>query len=77
MQEANWFEVKYVPSFDEYIENTSVSIALGTIVFISAFFLRGDSYRWCTLKNWSWVKLTKTLGIDKAFGERHQNLSGT
>ena len=38
MQEANWCEVKYVPSFDEYIENASVSIALGTIVFISAFF---------------------------------------
>ena len=37
-KEAEWSEAKYVPSFDEYIENASVSIALGTIVLISALF---------------------------------------
>ena len=37
-KEAEWSEAKYVPSFDEYIENASVSIALGTVVLISALF---------------------------------------
>ena len=37
-KEAEWSEAKYVPSFDEYIENGIVSIALGTVVFISALF---------------------------------------
>ena len=39
-KEAEWSEAKYVPSFDEYIENASVSIALGTVVLISALFTR-------------------------------------
>ena len=38
-KEAEWSEAKYVPSFDEYIENASVSIALGTIVIISVLFI--------------------------------------
>nr|3S9V_A Chain A, Abietadiene synthase, chloroplastic [Abies grandis]3S9V_B Chain B, Abietadiene synthase, chloroplastic [Abies grandis]3S9V_C Chain C, Abietadiene synthase, chloroplastic [Abies grandis]3S9V_D Chain D, Abietadiene synthase, chloroplastic [Abies grandis] len=37
-KEAEWSEAKYVPSFNEYIENASVSIALGTVVLISALF---------------------------------------
>ena len=39
-KEAEWSEAKYVPSFDEYIENASVSITLGTIVLISSLFIR-------------------------------------
>jgi len=38
MKEAEWSAAKYVPSFDEYIENASVSIGLGTAVLISALF---------------------------------------
>ena len=37
-KEAEWSQAKYVPSFDEYIENASVSIALGTVILISALF---------------------------------------
>uniref|UniRef100_F2XFB2-2 Isoform 2 of Bifunctional levopimaradiene synthase, chloroplastic n=1 Tax=Picea sitchensis TaxID=3332 RepID=F2XFB2-2 len=37
-KEAEWSAARYVPSFDEYIENASVSIALGTVVLISALF---------------------------------------
>nr|M4HYC6.1 RecName: Full=Bifunctional levopimaradiene synthase, chloroplastic; Short=PcLAS2; AltName: Full=Diterpene synthase; Includes: RecName: Full=Levopimaradiene synthase; AltName: Full=Abieta-7,13-diene synthase; AltName: Full=Neoabietadiene synthase; Includes: RecName: Full=Copalyl diphosphate synthase; Flags: Precursor [Pinus contorta]AFU73863.1 levopimaradiene/abietadiene synthase [Pinus contorta] len=37
-KEAEWSAVRYVPSYDEYIENASVSIALGTVVLISALF---------------------------------------
>ena len=37
-KEAEWSAARYVPSFDEYIENASVSIALGTLVLISALF---------------------------------------
>nr|Q50EK2.1 RecName: Full=Bifunctional levopimaradiene synthase, chloroplastic; Short=PtLAS; AltName: Full=Diterpene synthase; AltName: Full=PtTPS-LAS; Includes: RecName: Full=Levopimaradiene synthase; AltName: Full=Neoabietadiene synthase; Includes: RecName: Full=Copalyl diphosphate synthase; Flags: Precursor [Pinus taeda]AAX07435.1 diterpene synthase [Pinus taeda] len=37
-KEAEWSAVRYVPSYDEYIGNASVSIALGTVVLISALF---------------------------------------
>lgn len=37
-KEAEWSQAKYVPSFDEYIETASVSVALRTVVLISVFF---------------------------------------
>lgn len=37
-REAEWSEAKYVPSYDEYIENATVSISIGAVVFISALF---------------------------------------
>nr|ACC54559.1 putative abietadiene synthase [Pinus densiflora] len=37
-KEAEWSTARYVPSYDEYIENASVSIALGTVALIRALF---------------------------------------
>ncbi|KAJ7553188.1 hypothetical protein O6H91_06G087400 [Diphasiastrum complanatum] len=36
--EAEWSERKYVPKFDEYVENAKVSIALGTVLLNAIFF---------------------------------------
>ncbi|KAJ7552053.1 hypothetical protein O6H91_06G039800 [Diphasiastrum complanatum] len=36
--EAEWSERKYVPRFNEYVENAKVSIALGTVMLNSIFF---------------------------------------
>ncbi|KAJ7559044.1 hypothetical protein O6H91_04G067100 [Diphasiastrum complanatum] len=36
--EAEWSERKYIPCFDDYVENAKVSIALGTVVLNAIFF---------------------------------------
>jgi len=38
MKEAEWSEAKYVPSFREYIETASVSIAGATLVLFGVLF---------------------------------------
>ena len=37
-KEAEWSQAKYVPSFDEYIDNAIVSASLRIVVLISALF---------------------------------------
>jgi len=37
-KEAEWSQAKYVPSFDEYIETASVSVALATVALICVLF---------------------------------------
>nr|H8ZM73.1 RecName: Full=Bifunctional cis-abienol synthase, chloroplastic; AltName: Full=Diterpene synthase TPS4; Short=AbdiTPS4; Flags: Precursor [Abies balsamea]AEL99953.1 diterpene synthase TPS4 [Abies balsamea] len=41
-REAEWSQGKYVPSFDEYIENAQVSIGVATILLITILFTEED-----------------------------------
>lgn len=39
MQEVEWEKVKYVPTFDEYLDNAYVSFGLGPIVKIPIYLV--------------------------------------
>jgi len=37
-KEAEWSQAKYVPSFDQYIENAQVSVGVATVLLIAILF---------------------------------------